>query len=69
MKNELEFKDVLRDIMVDKNLNQTQIAELIGVKQSQVSEWLSGKSNPGYDSLRMICKALDVSGDDILSLN
>lgn len=65
----MNFIDILKDIMIDLNLNQTKLAEKIGVKQSQVSEWLSGKSKPGYDSLRIICKALDISGDRILGLD
>ena len=64
----MDFVDILKDIMVDFNLNQSQLAKIIGVKQSQVSEWLSGKSKPGYDSLRAICKALDISADRILGL-
>ena len=55
--------------MIDFNLNQSQLAEKIGLKQSQVSEWLKGKSKPGYDSLRAICKALGISGDRILGLD
>ena len=65
----MDFKDILKDIMVDLNLNQTALAKAIGVKQSQISEWLKGKSKPGYDSLRAICKALDISGDRILGLD
>ena len=53
---------------VDLNLNQSSLAKLVGVKQGQVSEWLKGKSKPGYDSLKAICKALDISGDRILGL-
>jgi len=64
----MNFIDVLKDIMIDLNLNQTQFADKIGVKQSQVSEWLSGKSKPAYDSLRNICKRLCISGDRILGL-
>ncbi len=65
----MDFIDILKDIMVDFNLNQSQLAKIIGVKQSQVSEWLSGKSKPGYDSLRAICKSLDISADRILGLD
>ena len=54
--------------MVDLNLNQSSLAKLVGVKQGQVSEWLKGKSKPGYDSLKAICKALDILGDRILGL-
>ena len=60
--------DILKDIMIDFNLNQSTFASLIGVKQSQVSEWLSGKSKPGYDKLKLICEKLGVSGDRILGL-
>ncbi len=64
----MNFVEILKDIMVDMNLNQTELAEKVGVKQSQVSEWLNGKSKPGYDSLKAICKGLDISGDVILGL-
>ena len=57
----MDFIDILKDIMVDYDLNQSQLAEKIGLKQSQVSEWLKGKSKPGYDSIKAICIA---SGND-----
>lgn len=62
------FIDILKDIMIDLNLNQTELANKIGVKQSQVSEWLSGKSKPSYDSLKAICENLQISGDRILGI-
>ena len=62
------FCDILEDFLVVKGLTQTAFANLVGIKQSQVSEWLKGKSKPGYDSLRAICLALDISGDVILGL-
>ena len=64
----MEFIDILKDIMLDKGLNQTSLANLIGLKQSQVSEWLKGKSKPGYDNLKAICQNLGISGDVILGL-
>ena len=65
----MEFIEILKEIMKEKGLNQTTLAEKVGVKQSQVSEWLKGKSKPGYDSLRAICKSINISGDEILGLN
>lgn len=64
----MEFIEILKDIMFELNLNQTQLAFKINVKQSQVSEWLKGKSKPGYDNLQAICKKLGISGDRILGL-
>ena len=65
----MDFIDVLKDIMIDYDLNQSQLAGKIGVKQSQISEWLKGKSKPGYDSLKAICIALDISADTLLGLD
>lgn len=65
----MDFVDILKDIMIDFNLNQSQFAEKIGLKQSQISEWLKGKSKPGYDSIKAICIALGVSADRLLGLD
>lgn len=65
----MDFIEILNDIMLELNLNQTEFAKKVGVKQGQVSEWLSGKSKPGYDSIKAICLALDVSADRLLGLD
>lgn len=65
----MEFIEIIKEIMSEKGLTQTEFAKAIGVKPSQVCEWLKGKSKAGYDSLKAICKALDVSGDEILGLS
>lgn len=65
----MDFIDILKDIMIDFNLNQSQLAEKIDLKQSQISEWLKGKSKPSYDSIKTICIALDISADRLLGLN
>ena len=65
----MDFIEILKEIMFEFNLNQSALANKIGVKQSQVSEWLKGKSKPGYDSIKAICLALDISADRLLGLD
>lgn len=65
----MEFIEILKELMEKKRLSQTALAKMVGVKQSQVCEWLKGKSKPGYDNLKAICTALDVSGDYILGID
>ncbi|MBE5765327.1 MAG: helix-turn-helix transcriptional regulator [Clostridiales bacterium] len=43
-------------------------AKIIGVKQSQVSEWLKGKAKPGYDTLKSMAIAFNMSADYFLGL-
>ena len=55
--------------MIEKSLNQTELAKKIGVKQSQITEWLKGKSKPCYDNLRSICENLGISAERLLGLD
>ncbi len=49
-------------------ITQTELAKKMGLKPSQVCEWLNGKSKPGYDSLKALAIALDVSADVLLGI-
>ena len=63
------FNEILRDFLIENNLTQVAFAEKVGIKQSQVSEWLNGKAKPGYDTLRLMAKAFDLSADHLLGLD
>ncbi len=65
---ENSFSSILKDFLSEKNLTQVAFAKIIGVKQSQVSEWLKGKAKPGYDSLKSMVIAFNVSADYFLGL-
>ena len=63
MREQREFKEILKNFLKENNLTQTSFANIIGVKQSQVSEWLHGKAKPGYDLLKNISESFEVSAD------
>ena len=63
------FKDILADILIEKNLSQSEFARIVGIKQSQVSEWLKGKASPGYDMLRKLSVSLCISPSYLLGLD
>ncbi len=50
----MEFKEILLEYLEVHNLTQTEFAFLIGVRQSQVSEWLKGKASPSYHIMKAI---------------
>lgn len=63
-----EFKGILKDFLCENGLSQTQFARRIGVKPSQVSEWLKGKAKPGYDMLKQISLSYHISADYFLGI-
>lgn len=60
---EREFKDILKEFLKENLLTQTKFALAVGIKQSQVSEWLKGKAKPGYDILKAMSLAFNVPAD------
>ena len=65
---DVEFKEILEEFLLLKGLTQVAFAAKIGVKQSQVSEWLRGKAKPGYDILKRMALAFDLSADYFLGI-
>jgi transcriptional regulator with XRE-family HTH domain len=63
-----DFNEILKDFLAENNLTQVAFAKIIGVKQSQVSEWLKGKAKPGYDTLKRISLAFNISADYFLGI-
>ena len=65
----MEFTKILKDLMkINNEITQTELANKMGLKPSQVCEWLNGKSKPGYDSLKALALALNVSADVLLGI-
>lgn len=64
----MEFREILKDFLTENGMTQAAFAYKIGVKPSQVSEWLRGKAKPGYDTLRAMSKAFGITSDYFLGL-
>ena len=65
---ESKFETILCNFLRENNMSQCSFAEEIGVKPSQVSEWLKGKAKSGFDNLRGMAKAFNISADYFLGL-
>ena len=57
----------LKLTMKKNGLNQLETAKLLGVRQSQVSNWLHGKSMPGFYSLLKLKEKLGLAIDKIFN--
>ena len=62
------FSEILKEFLVENNLTQVAFAIIVGVKQSQVSEWIKGKAKPGYDTLKSMAIAFNISADYFLGI-
>lgn len=60
-----KFNEHLKKLRKEKNLTQTQISELIDVKQGTYSRWESGKLEPSFENLVKLADLLEVSLDSL----
>ncbi|OGG59172.1 hypothetical protein A3C89_02080 [Candidatus Kaiserbacteria bacterium RIFCSPHIGHO2_02_FULL_50_50] len=58
--------DNLKKIRTDKNITQTELARLLGVDKSFVSNIENGKSNSTLSTMANIAKVLEISIDKLL---
>lgn len=63
----MSFMERLKQYLIESKTSQESFAELVGVKQPTVWEWLHGESMPGPRNLKRISSITGISIDDLLS--
>ena len=65
MKEELKLRNRLREARTEKNLSQSQLAELVGVSRNTISSIETGQFNPTAKLALILCIALDRKFEDL----
>jgi transcriptional regulator with XRE-family HTH domain len=61
------FDANLRAARAKINLNQVQLARMIGTAQTNLSKWERGISTPNINSLLLLAEALHTTASDLLA--
>ncbi len=59
----MEFKDILKELRLEKSLTQEELAKELNFSMSVVNKWENGKKNPSVDSLKILAKYFNVTID------
>lgn len=65
MKEPLQLKNHLREARAEKQLSQTQLANLVGVSRNTISSIETGQFNPTAKLALILCIALDKKFEDL----
>jgi transcriptional regulator with XRE-family HTH domain len=57
----------LQTLLTEQKLEQKDLAKKVGVSPNTVSDWVTGKTNPRYDKLPAIAKALKTTVAELLA--
>lgn len=56
-----ELKHLLRELLEEKKMSQAELSQLTGIRQSSISDYLTGKYKPKQDKIDLMSRALGVS--------
>ena len=56
----------LAEALNQRTITQEELAKRIGVNQSMISHYITGRSMPALDTLSRICSELDLDANEIL---
>ena len=56
----MAYIDIIKQLMQDRGLSQQALANILGVNQTTISQWLLGNKKPGYDSIMLLYEKFDI---------
>lgn len=65
MDEKLVLRNNLKEIRIEKNISQQQLADMVGVSRNTISSIETGQFNPTAKLALIICIALDKKFEDI----
>ena len=65
MDEKLVLKNNLKEIRIEKDISQQQLADMVGVSRNTISSIETGQFNPTAKLALILCVALDKKFEDI----
>ena len=64
--NDMSFANRIKQLRIDNNLTQKDIAEKLGMTPTGISYWESGNAVPNYETLKKLADLFNVSIDFLI---
>lgn len=55
------FKDIFIQLLQDNDITAYKLSKVLGISESLISQWKSGRQLPKYDSINLLCDYFNVS--------
>ena len=47
----MTYSEIIKQLMIERDLGQEKLARILSVNQTTVGQWLNGKKKPSYDNI------------------
>ena len=62
----MKFSNILKELIADRDVTQSSLAEYLGITRSRLNNYISGRSEPDFELLKNIAGFFNVSIDYLL---
>ena len=64
----MSYSEIIKDLMIEKNLSQDKIAKILNVNQTTISQWLKGTKKPSWDSITKIYEEFAITPNELFNI-
>lgn len=64
----MEYVETIKQLMQENELSQQGLADILGVNQTTVSQWLLGRKKPGYDSILLLYQKFGIEPNQLFGI-
>lgn len=64
----MEFNKRLKQLRVERNLTQMDLAEILNLRPTTISNYESGRNEPTYDKLKILAEYFDITLDYLMGV-
>ena len=64
----MKFNEIIRDLMIDNNLSQMELAKQLNVNQTTISQWLLGRKKPSFDNILRIYNVFHITPNELFDI-
>jgi len=65
----MEYSEIIKEILITKKLSQQQLANILGVNQTTISQWILGNKKPSYDNVLAIYEKFGITPNELFGIN
>ena len=63
------FGEKMRSVLEKNHLTTVKAAEMLGVSQPRLAQWLSGKNEPSQENIKKFCELFDTTPNYLFGFN
>ena len=64
----MEFGEIVKELRLQRNMSQMDLAKATGISQSAIAKWELGKTEPTASAIVTLAKFFEESSDYLLGL-